>query len=136
MAGSGITAGRVMAGTPVTADDGTTIYQLQTTGSTGTASSPTVVKSAGFTYVGKNRITTSATSSTSIGAVPAGATVAIIQNKGTVDVAWAVGTAVATDQVILATTGVLTLDIGNTSLALVQFIAASGNFDLRITYYS
>lgn len=45
MSGTGITAGRVLAGTPVTMDDGTTAYQVQTAGGVGSSPAATAVVS-------------------------------------------------------------------------------------------
>lgn len=105
-----------------------------TSGLGATAATPEYVKAASYTYLGKGRLTAAATT-TPIPTVPAGATIAIVQNKGTADANWAVGVATANDQAIIATTGIVTLDLGNVTLNSLQFIA-TGTVDLRFAFYS
>lgn len=110
----------------------------QATTQTGTVSNPSVVKSAGFTWLGDAQITAPTAASTALPTIPATATVAIIQNNTSQIYRFRYsGVPTASVGQRLAVGGVATLDVGQATLQTVRLIqeaAATGTID--VTYFN
>lgn len=134
------------AGYPITLADGSTAYvmltgQVDASGTAtpaGTTADPSVVKAAPYTFLGYQKITAATLASSTAMTVPAGATIAIVQNNHASaetryrpDGATTAPTS-TTGQAIKAQ-AVATLDIGNAGLTAARFI---GGGDLDILYYA
>lgn len=106
----------------------------------GDASNPFIVGSRTYTHLGYQQLANATLAASTPMTVPAGATVALVQNNGAqparfrIDGATTAPTA-STGQRI-ASGGYLTLDIGNAQLTSTRFIREADGCTLDISYYS
>lgn len=103
----------------------------------GAIDDPNYVKAAPYTFLGDQQIVSATLAASTALTVPAGATVATIQNNSTGVCRWRnSGTPTASLGQTIAAGGTLTLDAGNAGLTSTRFIIGSGTVILDINYYS
>lgn len=119
----------------------TLVDQTGASAGAGTTTSPTVVKSAGYTFLGQQQLTAPTAAAAALPTIPATATVAMVQNNSTQPYRFrydgATTAPTATNGQRIAVGGVVTMDVGQATLLNVRVIqeaAATGTID--IAYFS
>lgn len=143
MAGDRIPTGGYMLGFPRIDSGGTTSYAVATQNSdsagnaapAGSSTDPFYYKGASYTFLSDQQIVEPSTSTALT--VPASATLAVVQNNGTVACRWRIGNApTATLGQTIAAGGSLTLDVRNVDIVAARFIRSAAGVTLDVNYYA